>query len=116
MAYINLSPGKRCAVQTFHTHLKWKVIMALLYFWMAVPLHLAVVYLASGVASLIFLRAVFRAVFTPLRSVPGPFLARFSRLWYLYKLWEGNFEKVNIELHRKYGTWFGSTIIHVTRF
>lgn len=90
--------------------------MALLYFWMAVPLHLAVVYLASGVASLIFLRAVFRAVFTPLRSVPGPFLARFSRLWYLYKLWEGNFEKVNIELHRKYGTWFGSTIIHVTRF
>jgi hypothetical protein len=40
----------------------------------------------------------------PLRSVPGPFLARFTRLWYLRKVWRGDFEKTNIALHKKYGS------------
>ncbi|EXJ63764.1 hypothetical protein A1O7_00099 [Cladophialophora yegresii CBS 114405] len=39
----------------------------------------------------------------PLRSVPGPFLARFTRLWYLRKVWQGDFEKTNVALHKKYG-------------
>lgn len=39
----------------------------------------------------------------PLRSVPGPLLARFTRLWYLYKIYKGNFERTNINLHKKYG-------------
>lgn len=40
----------------------------------------------------------------PLRSVPGPLLARFTRLWYLYKIYKGNFERTNINLHKKYGS------------
>jgi hypothetical protein len=39
----------------------------------------------------------------PLRSVPGPLLARFTRLWYLRAVSKGDFEKTNIELHRKHG-------------
>lgn len=39
----------------------------------------------------------------PLRHLPGPFIARFTRLWYLYQIHQGRFEQVNIELHRKYG-------------
>lgn len=34
---------------------------------------------------------------------PGPLLARFSDLWYAYRNVLGNFEKDNVELHRKYG-------------
>ena len=36
------------------------------------------------------------------RDVPGPFAAKFTRLWYLKNAWRGDFEKVNA-LHRKYG-------------
>ncbi|GME34413.1 Cytochrome P450 [Neofusicoccum parvum] len=55
-------------------------------------------------ACLLVLRSIFRAAFSPLRSVPGPFLARFTRLWYLYKIWEGDFEKTQRTLHRRYGS------------
>lgn len=47
----------------------------------------------------------------PLRTVPGPFWARFTRLWYLKAVIGGRFEHTNIDLHRKYGTstllWLG---------
>ncbi|KAF7536409.1 hypothetical protein G7054_g4544 [Neopestalotiopsis clavispora] len=39
---------------------------------------------------------------SPLRSVPGPFLTRFTRLWLLRQLSRGQFEQTNIQLHRKY--------------
>ncbi len=44
----------------------------------------------------------------PLRSVPGPFWARFTRLWYLCEVAGGHFEKTNVRLHRKYGMLFQS--------
>ncbi|KIX01993.1 uncharacterized protein Z518_07932 [Rhinocladiella mackenziei CBS 650.93] len=40
----------------------------------------------------------------PLRNIPGPFVARFTRLWYLNEVAGGHFEKTNIQLHRKYGS------------
>ncbi|PNS18763.1 Isotrichodermin C-15 hydroxylase [Sphaceloma murrayae] len=46
---------------------------------------------------------VVKAVFAPLRNVPGPFAARFSSWWYLRNVWRGNFEQVNIELHDRLG-------------
>ena len=63
----------------------------------------------SPIAPIAFLAGVYAtyvvlaAVFDPLRSVPGLFLARFTRLWYFYAVWRGDFELVNIELHRRYG-------------
>jgi len=43
------------------------------------------------------------AFLSPLRHVPGPFWARFTRLWKLIEIYGGHFEKTNVELHRKYG-------------
>ncbi|KAF7517983.1 hypothetical protein G7054_g13621 [Neopestalotiopsis clavispora] len=40
---------------------------------------------------------------SPLRSVPGPFIARFTNLWYWYHLRRGDFEVTNQNLHKKYG-------------
>lgn len=39
----------------------------------------------------------------PLRSVPGPFLARFTDLWYLFKVRRGDFQIENRRLHAAYG-------------
>lgn len=47
---------------------------------------------------------IIKALVSPLRRLPGPFLARFSRIWYLRNVWRGDFEKKNLELHQKYGT------------
>jgi hypothetical protein len=44
-----------------------------------------------------------RIIFDPLRDIPGPLSARFSRVWYLFAIYRGNFEFINIELHKKYG-------------
>ncbi|KAJ5385634.1 hypothetical protein N7517_003545 [Penicillium concentricum] len=40
---------------------------------------------------------------SPLRRIPGPFWARFTRLWKLLQIYQGSFEKTNIALHKKYG-------------
>lgn len=39
----------------------------------------------------------------PLSRVPGPFLARISRLWYLRKIWTEDVEKYERALHAKHG-------------
>ncbi|KAJ6091455.1 hypothetical protein N7467_003424 [Penicillium canescens] len=40
----------------------------------------------------------------PLRDIKGPTLARYTRLWELYKNWQGQFEQVTIALHKQYGS------------
>ncbi|PMD27974.1 cytochrome P450 [Hyaloscypha hepaticicola] len=52
---------------------------------------------------LYLLYSIFRALSTPLRGIPGPFLARFTRFWKLKEIYKGHFEKTNVKLHRKYG-------------
>jgi hypothetical protein len=60
---------------------------------------------ALGVlAAVALVAAIWRAFFTRLASVPGPFAARFTDLWYAYRLYRGGFEKDNLQLHKKYGT------------
>lgn len=44
-----------------------------------------------------------KAYLDPLRDIDGPFIARFTSLWYLKKIFDGKFELVNIALHKKYG-------------
>ncbi|WPH01320.1 putative cytochrome P450 [Acrodontium crateriforme] len=39
----------------------------------------------------------------PLLRVPGPWLARFTRLWELIQIRQDHFEEVSIALHEKYG-------------
>ncbi|CCF35218.1 cytochrome P450 4A10 [Colletotrichum higginsianum] len=49
------------------------------------------------------LRSVYNVCFHPLRRVPGPFLAKISRLWLFYHDYHGNPHNHIRELHRKLG-------------
>ena len=41
--------------------------------------------------------------FSPLSSVPGPFLARFSRAWIMKHSRDGDMHRIMIDLHRRAG-------------
>ncbi|OMP83160.1 Pisatin demethylase [Diplodia seriata] len=45
----------------------------------------------------------YNAFFGPLRSIPGPWLAKFTGLWELGALWNGDFEQQNIAVHKQHG-------------
>jgi hypothetical protein len=63
--------------------------------------------LAGGFLVLVIylvVRPIFRALTTSLRSVPGPFLARFTRFWELRAVLKHDFATYNIALHEKYGS------------
>lgn len=55
------------------------------------------------IISIRLLQWMYRSVTSPLREVPGPFLARFGRLYFLFHVAQGRWEHVNIALHRQYG-------------
>ena len=46
---------------------------------------------------------VYHSLTSPLRDVPGPFLARFGRFYYLLKVAQGRWEHDDIRLHRQHG-------------
>lgn len=48
------------------------------------------------------LSLVYELFLSPLRDIPGPLLARFSRLYYFAGVYRGSWEKQEIKLHRKY--------------
>ena len=56
------------------------------------------------VAVLFVLRLAYKRYGTSLRSVPGPFMASFTRLWKLRQMYRGDMHLTDIALHRKYGT------------
>ena len=45
-----------------------------------------------------------KAFLSPLRHIPGPLLARFTRLWLFREVYNSTFPLTNIELHQKYGS------------
>ncbi len=51
----------------------------------------------------VLIYSLLQYIFDPIRSIPGPFLARFSRFWYFFELYKGSFEETNIKLHKRYG-------------
>lgn len=50
------------------------------------------------------LKFLIQSLLSPLRRVPGPFLARFTRLWEVYANHRCDFATYNIALHQRYGT------------
>ncbi|KAI1754951.1 cytochrome P450 [Xylaria castorea] len=58
---------------------------------------------AGALALGYIIQRLVRSVLSPLRSVPGPFLARCGDLWYLWHVGKGRWEMREIELHRKHG-------------
>lgn len=63
------------------------------------------VYFVLGAAGLTLVFVVIRHLLSPLRRIPGPFLARFTDGWYLWRVNKGHFELDNLALHAKYGEW-----------
>lgn len=63
---------------------------------------------AGALLAITFLviRPIAQALISPLRSVPGPFLTRLTRLWELRVVLKHDFATYNIALHKKYGTFF----------
>lgn len=61
----------------------------------------ASVALVSGAALVLY--SLLQFILDPLRNIPGPFFARFTRLWYFIEIYKGRFELTEIELHKKYG-------------
>ena len=49
------------------------------------------------------LHRLYRTISSPLRHIPGPALARFTRLWEVVKTRKGDFEHTNLALHKRYG-------------
>ena len=57
------------------------------------------------------IRALYRAGTSPLKNIPGPFLARFSRLWELGCAIRGNLHTKTIQLHEKHGMDLSSNLL-----
>lgn len=58
---------------------------------------------ALVLVGLVVVRAILRKYWTPIRDIPGPFLASFSKLWQVYHLWKGHIEEELIQLHKEHG-------------
>lgn len=48
-------------------------------------------------------RYLYKRYASPLRHIPGPFLASFTRLWKVWSVYSGHTELDNIAIHKKYG-------------
>ena len=59
--------------------------------------------LIATASTLLILYYLSGDLFNPLRDVKGPTLTRYTRLWELYKNWQGQLEHVTVALHKKYG-------------
>lgn len=58
---------------------------------------------ATVFIGLLLLRLLSNRLKSGLSSIPGPTLAKYTRLWRLYDAWAGQSHFVSIRLHRKYG-------------
>ncbi|KAK8071849.1 hypothetical protein PG996_005197 [Apiospora saccharicola] len=65
----------------------------------------SLLYVGSFCAPLLvlWLWGFLKSVTSKTRSIPGPRLARFTRLWYFKKVWDGSWHRDNMALHQKYG-------------
>jgi hypothetical protein len=60
----------------------------------------------SALAAAISLKAVatlYQRLNSPLRRIRGPRLASLTSGWYAWKIWQGSFQDVNLDLHQRYG-------------
>lgn len=59
--------------------------------------------LFGGIALWYIIPALYLTFFSPLKNVPGPLLTRFTRLWELWQVYQGNSQAAFVKLHEKYG-------------
>ena len=73
------------------------ILSTLLYYSTTVAICSCLAYVALA------LRSLYQSYTGPLGNVSGPWLARLTRLWLLRATASRKFEKINMQLHRKYG-------------
>ncbi|KAF2861829.1 cytochrome P450 [Piedraia hortae CBS 480.64] len=66
-------------------------------------MELSVGLLSIALVDLVLGYILYQNTWHPLASVPGPFLARLTRLWLVKHSWDGDMHTTMIELHKKYG-------------
>ncbi|KAI0177755.1 benzoate 4-monooxygenase cytochrome P450 [Pestalotiopsis sp. NC0098] len=59
--------------------------------------------IASFIAAAFVASFIYRIFFSPIRHVPGPFPAKFTRLWHIYTILAGKQNLKLVELHKKHG-------------
>ena len=59
-------------------------------------------FVALGV--LLLTKLVWDNFLSPLRSIPGPLLAKSTNIWRAYHTHQGCVDRKHVELHRKYGS------------
>ncbi|KAH1669307.1 hypothetical protein KXW65_006818 [Aspergillus fumigatus] len=60
-------------------------------------------YAAYVTVAVVLLRLVTNRFRRGLAGIPGPTIAKWTRLWKLHSVWKGNHHTTAIDLHRKYG-------------
>jgi len=58
----------------------------------------------AALGLLLITKLVWDIFLSPLRTVPGPLLAKITNLWRAYHTHRGHVDLKHVELHRKYGT------------
>ena len=77
--------------------------MALLSLLSIPTIAVAVAVTAAVTFSFLVLHSVVRAATSPLKHIPGPLEARFSKFWYFRRVYTSDFHSVNVALHRQHG-------------
>ncbi|KAL4878833.1 cytochrome P450 [Aspergillus karnatakaensis] len=63
----------------------------------------SILLVALSLVGFLVLRLLYRRFVTGLNGIPGPTLAKYSRLWKLHSVWKGDHHLTEIELHKKHG-------------
>ena len=75
---------------------------------MALPLrdsqYLTAVALAKVTSSVVILTVLYALVLSPLKHIPGPFLAKFTNLWRFFSVLSRTPEKQQLQMHDRWGS------------
>jgi hypothetical protein len=63
----------------------------------------SVLLVAATLVVILVFRPLMQAYRSTKRNIPGPLFAKFSRLWYLGRIWTRRSHLDMIDLHKKYG-------------
>ena len=58
-------------------------------------------------------RTLIKAYRPPLSDIPGPWIAKFTRLWLMQAINTRSWDKINIRLHRRYGGFETLSLYHL---
>lgn len=64
----------------------------------------AILFVASGILAVVLSHLLYNLLQPGLVGIPGPFVAKFTDLWRLYKVWQWRFKEDLPSLHEAYNS------------